>query len=213
MSRINRKKAFLSVVAISFFCLGSIASAQELDFSAICSAIKSNPVMKGPFEQEKTVAATKRTLKSSGDFIISSEGIYWATKKPISSTLVITETRMIQTARNGKKTVSDMTKTPGFAGVFSIIRAVLQGDEEKIKESFSVDFKAEGVKWTADLTPSTETLQKAIEHISITGKGGSDALVTQILVEQTGGDSVLYKLSNTEVSQTLTDEEKAIFLE
>ena len=92
-------KKILSFVFVSLFVSSLFAG----DLQSICAALAKTPNTLGNFTQIKTISSNGRQLKSSGDFIISTEGIMWNTVKPFSSKLVVTEKSMIQVAANGKK--------------------------------------------------------------------------------------------------------------
>lgn len=211
----NLKKYLLGVF-VSIICLVA-ATAENPNFSDICSGIARHKVMAGEFNQEKTVTNVNRTIKSSGNFLFCEKGILWQTQKPIQSSLVVTERKMVQTSRNGKKTETDIRGKEGFAGIFTIIRAVLSGDEETINNNFSTTYNCdEKGTWTLALNPKLDAMKKAIEQINIAGTSkatdnGFDVIISNISVTQVGGDKVAYKFTKMEYRDELTSEDEKIF--
>lgn len=61
--------------------------AQEL-LAQVRQRVQDAPVVRGEFEQLKTVKGFKQPLRSSGDFIVArGKGIVWHVLKPFESTL------------------------------------------------------------------------------------------------------------------------------
>lgn len=179
-------------------------------FSTVCNNIASHKTMKGSFNQEKTVVKAARTIKSSGEFFFCESGILWKTTKPVASSLLITPRKMIQTNRKGETKETDIRSNAAFTGVFTIIRALLGGDEKTIGENFSIDYKEGAANaWDATLKPSLDSMKKAIDTIAVGGK--DDKSIDKISVTQVGGDKVTYTFTNTAYSDSMTDEERAIF--
>ncbi len=169
---------------------------QSLTLQKICSGLAKNPVTTGDFVQIKTINANGRQLKSSGNFIISPYGIMWKTLKPFPSSLVVTESAMIQTAANGKQSVMNGADNQIFQNIASTLRSVFAGDSAELNKHFTVEFGDEGLGegknplqggqnategaiaaggepvWTIILTPKDATIASVMKSLVLSGRGG-----------------------------------------
>ena len=76
------KEGILCAVAV-FLCAGSVFAAQTVDTVI---------TVKGSYRQKNYIAQTKKTIESSGIFVLSrADGIIWYTEKPQKSVTVMTE--------------------------------------------------------------------------------------------------------------------------
>ncbi|MDE5898266.1 MAG: hypothetical protein K2H09_03250, partial [Treponemataceae bacterium] len=96
------------MMGMCLLCLaGAALAAQDAAFDSVCENLAKHPNMTGNFTQVKTISAANRSLKSSGTFIFSLEGIMWKTERPFPSVLAVGLTSVIQTLPDGRQTVMD----------------------------------------------------------------------------------------------------------
>ncbi|MBZ8143313.1 lipoprotein carrier protein LolA, partial [Rubrivivax gelatinosus] len=74
------------------------------------------PVVRGEFEQRKTVKGFRNPLLSRGDFLVARErGVFWHTREPFASTLVLTRERLLARGADGSvSTRLDAREEPGL---------------------------------------------------------------------------------------------------
>ena len=61
-----------------------------------------SPVLKGAFEQRKTVKGFRNPLVSRGDFLVARDrGVVWATREPFASQLIVTRDRLLSKQADG----------------------------------------------------------------------------------------------------------------
>ena len=105
-----------------------IASVNAETFDSVCKNLAKHPNMTGNFSQVKTISAVNRSMKSSGTFIFSLDGIMWKTEKPFPSTMVVGMTSVKQTLANGKETVIDASSNQIFTSISTTLSAMFSGN-------------------------------------------------------------------------------------
>lgn len=202
------KKIILAVISAFFLTV----SANAETFDSVCKNLSGRPNMTGNFSQVKTISAVGRSMKSSGTFIFSLDGIMWKTEKPFPSTMVVGMTSVKQTLANGKETVIDASSNQIFTSISTTLNAMFSGNSEVLQNNFDVDFSFSGSDWKAVLLPKDNMVKKILQSLSISGKAASDyADLNTIVMSEANGDSITYNFTNQKYPKELTTDEKAYF--
>jgi hypothetical protein len=186
-------------------------------FKTTSSRLAEHPVIRGNFEQEKTLSRLNRTLKSSGNFIIAAGlGMVWDTVKPFPSTLTLGKDYIIQSRSGEQKTVLSAQGNETFLRMAEVISAIFSGNSRRLMDNFNI-FYSPGVggivdagadyEWELGLIPKDAALGVFAEKIIMKGS----AAIKSILIYERSGDSVLYILTNHNYPAELNVNEKAIF--
>ena len=181
-------------------------------FKTTCSRLAEHSVVRGNFEQEKTLSKLDRSLKSSGNFIIAAGlGMVWDTVKPFPSTLTLGKDYLIQSRPGGQKTVLSAQGNETFLSMAEVISAVFSGNSQGLLDNFKIYYSGSGshadTAWELGLSPQNNAIGSFAEKIIM--KGG-DAIRSITLYEQSG-DTVRYILSNHSYPAELNVNEKAFF--
>src|SRR5262245_52598561 len=85
------------------------------------------PVLRGEFEQRKTIKGFKNPLVSRGDFIVAkARGVVWRTQQPFASTLVLTRDRLLARQADGSVTNRmDAAQEPGLRAINETLFALI----------------------------------------------------------------------------------------
>lgn len=202
------KKIILAVISAFFLTV----SANAETFDSVCKNLSGRSNMTGNFSQVKTISAVGRSMKSSGTFIFSLDGIMWKTEKPFPSTMVVGMTSVKQTLANGKETVIDASSNQIFTSISTTLNAMFSGNSEVLQNNFDVDFSFSGSDWKAVLLPKDNMVKKILQSLSISGKAASDyADLNTIVMSEANGDSITYNFTNQKYPKELTADEKAYF--
>ena len=216
-------KKLLSAALISLITISGFA----LSLQDVCTGLSKNANTRGDFVQTKTINANGRQLKSSGNFIISKDGIMWKTLKPFPSTLVITENTMIQTAANGKQTVMDGSDNQIFKNISQTLQSVFAGNSEELEALFTVKFtdNKDG-SWKTLLTPKDSTIASVMQSLELAGRdgaglagaagdasaAGSQIVLDSLSLQEASSNSIRYEFSSQKYPKELTADEKAVFV-
>lgn len=199
----------------AFFCffLG-LSLFAEVNFSGICEKLASRPNMTGTFIQEKTITAINRTLKSSGNFVLSQDGIAWNTLKPFPSTLVVGNTFVMQIKPDGSQTVIDASSNQIFSSISSALTAMFSGNFSVLEEAFSIHFTLSSQNWMATLVPKDSAVLAILKSITVSGIANENsAELKQIVMTEPSSDAITYTFTEQRYPKELSDDEKAFFIE
>jgi hypothetical protein len=145
------------------------------------------PLVRGQFEQKKTVSGFNKPLVSKGDFLLArDQGVLWNTRTPFASTLTLTRKSLsARQASGGAAYHLDSTKEPALAAVNELLFALLAGDVGTLQKRFKVEGELVGDKgWKLDLTPTDAGLARVFKSIHLEG----DGYVRQVRLDETRGD-------------------------
>jgi len=188
-------------------------------FKTTCSRLTEHPVVRGSFEQEKTLSRLNRSLTSSGNFIIAAGlGMVWDTVKPFPSTLTLGKDYLIQSRPTGQKTVLSAQGNETFLRMAEVMSAVFSGNSQELLDNFKVYYAGTDAAWELGLTPLNSAIGSFAEKIIMKGgvsSGGGaskDAMaIRSILIYEQNGDIVHYLMSNHSYPAELNNHEKALF--
>ena len=203
------KKILSLLISTLFIC--NVFSA---DLKSVCDGLSKTPITKGDFTQIKTINAKGRTLKSSGKFIISLEGIMWKTLKPFPSNLIVTENTMIQIAADGKKNVMSASDNQIFQNISKTLRSVFAGDSKELENNFKVAFEnKENGLWSVVLTPKDSTIAAVMQTLELSGSStNTQVTLLSLELQETSNNKIRYEFSNQIYPKELTTDEKAFFV-
>ena len=202
------KKIILAVISAFFL----IASVNAETFDSVCKNLAKHPNMTGNFSQIKTISAVNRSMKSSGTFIFSLDGIMWKTEKPFPSTMVVGMTSVKQTLANGKETVIDASSNQIFTSISTTLSAMFSGNADVLQNNFDVDFSFFGSDWKAVLSPKDSMVKKILTSLSIGGNATENSAdLNSIVMAEATGDTITYNFTNQKYPKELTADEKSYF--
>ena len=150
-------------------------------------------VLRGEFEQNKTIKGFKKPLLSRGSFVIArGKGVQWLTAQPFASTLVITPDRLVTINEAGGGQKMDAKQEPGLRAFNETLLGLLGGDVKLLATRFKTEGSAPpGGPWKLSLTPRDAALAALIARIEIEG----DQHVRAILLQEASGDLTRIRFS------------------
>ena len=192
MHRLNFLRTLL---ALSCFWLAGVYAA-ELPPEALIpigKQLDNSAVLRGEFEQTKTIKGFKKPLVSRGGFVIArGKGVQWATTQPFASTLVITADRLVTINEGGGGQKMDTRQEPGLRAFNETLMAVLMGDIKVLAARFKVEGSVQDTRWHLILTPRDASLAALIARIDIEG----DTQVRAIQLHEGAGDTSRLRFFN-----------------
>ncbi|MDR1586717.1 MAG: outer membrane lipoprotein carrier protein LolA [Treponema sp.] len=181
-------------------------------YNALCADLASRPVIKGIFEQTKTIKRLNRSLVSSGNFIIAAElGMVWDTRLPFPSVTAVGKDFIIQSTPRGTRSKLDAGGNETFTSLAATISAIFTGNVQSLKENFENYFLGDGRTWALGLIPREKAVAVFAERIILEGDAAGTALIRSITLHERSGDLIRYVLSGHSFPAGLSDDEKALF--
>ena len=207
MLKILRAVAF---VATAVFAPATF-TAPVADFAGLLhERLKVAPVLKGQFEQTKTLKGFRNPLVSRGEFLVArGQGVWWHTRQPFESTLVVTKTRLFTRNADGSASnLMDAQAEPGLQQVNELIFSLLAADLDALAGKFAVVAQPVGAAgWTLVLTPRDPDIAKFLVRAILSGERD----VQSVRIEEARGDSTQIRFSRQVPSAALAADEAARF--
>jgi hypothetical protein len=200
------------LIATALVALGAhpVQAADSPLIARLRQRLAAPAVLRGQFEQRKTLQGFKNPLVSRGDFLVArGRGVVWRTREPQASTLVVTRDRLVSRQADGSVAMQvEAAKEPGIRAVNEMLFAVMSADLQALAGQFTVDGSAAGTApWKLALQPSNPALRKFIARAELEG----DRFVTTVRLWEGEGDSSVVTLTGHTAAAELTPEEAARF--
>ena len=163
--------------------------------------------VKGSYKQKNYIAKTKKTIESSGTFVLSrAHGIIWYTEKPQKSVTVMTEQKVLQVFPNGKEKVLGNSGNAIFSSVALLTKSLFTQDTAVIEKYLHATQTESGV-WV--YTPKDDTLASVIKKIEL--KNADNGYIGSAVITYGNGDTTEYVLSVSSFNEALTTDATAYF--
>ena len=210
------KKIIIAAMLILFTGITSLCFAQTnkaATLESICEQLASRPNTTGDYTQTKTLQTNGRKLKSTGKYIICSEGILWKTEKPVPSSLILTKDTMIQISANGNKSVMSGRDNQIFSNLSETLSSVFSGDAEALKKNFNCTFTEGGNNsWSLILTPKDSTIAAVMKTLELSGVTKPETSMTCLIMTEASGNTITYEFLNQKYPKELSTDEKQNFV-
>jgi hypothetical protein len=181
----------LLVLALTGFSAAMAAELSTQDLNRIGQKLDTSAVLRGEFEQTKTLKGFKKPLVSRGSFVMArAKGVQWLTSHPFASTLVIDADRMVTLGEGNPGQKMDVRQEPGLRAFNEILMAVLVGDMRVLATRFRVEGSQDASGWSISLVPRDATLLALIDRIDVQG----DQVVRVIQLHEGSGDTSSIRL-------------------
>ena len=200
------------------FALAALALSAAVSFAApdadvarlLHERLKISPVLKGEFEQTKTLKGFRNPLVSRGEFLVArGQGVWWHTRQPFESTLVVTKTRLFTRNADGSAgNLMDGQAEPGLKQVNELVFSLLAADLDALADRFTIVAQPVGANgWTLTLTPRDANVAKVLVRATLAGERDVQA----VRIEEAGGDATQIRFSHQVPSAAPTADEAARF--
>lgn len=196
------------------FCLALGAAALPLraaDTAALLREVRerlaSDPVLRGAFEQRKTVKGFRNPIVSSGEFVVArGRGVVWRTLAPFASTLVVTRDAVI--ARQADGSIArrlSAGEEPAVRAVSETLFGVLAADLSALVQRFEVAGESGREGWRLALLPREAALARWIQRVELEG----DRFLQAVRLQEASGDQTAIRFSRHAGANALLPAEEA----
>ena len=177
---------------------------------AVRARLGHDPVLRGRFEQRKKIAGFKAPLVSRGDFLVLRElGVFWHTREPFESTLVITRDRLVARQADGSVgTRLDSRDEPGLRAINECLFALMSADLSVLAARFVVEGALAGAAgWRLVLQPKDAAMARFVSRITLEG----ERFVRSVALAEAQGDGSVIRFSDQAGAAAPTPQEIARF--
>lgn len=141
-------------------------------------------VLRGHFNQSKTVAGFKRPLLARGDFLLwRGHGVIWHTRSPFDATLILTPRKLVSQQGESVQQM-DTRQEPALHAMNETLLALLASDLDTLQQRFHIDGELHARDWQLQLMPRDTHLAAIIRQIDL----GGDSYVRKVRLSEGNGD-------------------------
>lgn len=197
--------ALVLAAAIAFAAPAPAATDAAL-VAAVQGQIAAPAVLRGEFEQRKTLKGFKNPLVSRGDFlVVAGKGVVWRTRTPFPSSMVVTAERLQSRLADGSLASSiDAQQAPALRTANTILLAAMAGDLSALTGYFELTgTAAAGRPWHLLLLPSDPALARWMARIEIDG----ERFVQDLRLVEAAGDTTDIHFSSQAGASSASAEE------
>jgi hypothetical protein len=204
----NTRRAFCLALAGTALAARAADPATPL-LREVRQRLASDPVLRGSFEQRKTVKGFRHPLVSTGDFVVArARGVVWRTLTPFASTLVVTRDSVIARQADGRiaRRLS-AGEEPAVRAVSETLFGVMAADLSMLAQRFEISGDSGRDGWRLALQPRDTALARWIARLELEG----DRFLTGVRMQEASGDATAIRLARHSVGTALVAEEDAQF--
>lgn len=207
------KRGLRLLAALAFACAACAALAVEAVPAVAVQArqrMTDTPVVRGEFEQRKTIKAFRNPLVSRGSFLVSRErGVIWQTREPFASSLVVTRDRLLSRQADGTVVGRVSARDePGLRAINEMLFALMAADLQALAQRFRIEGELLGTeRWRMVLLPRDAALGQWVSRIELEG----DRFVRGVRLHEALGDVSAIRFSQQATAAALTREEEQRF--
>jgi outer membrane lipoprotein-sorting protein len=183
-------------------------AAQEL-LAQVRQRVQDAPVVRGTFEQLKTVKGFKQPLRSSGDFVVArGRGIVWHVLRPYESLLVVKPDSLQSRGSDGKVTMQMRAQDePVLRTVNAMLFAVMSANLAELTQHFEVTGQVAAKGWSLHLVPRDPTLAQWLAAVDLQG----NQFVQEVKLQEARGDSSVIRITAPVAENALRPQDAAQF--
>ena len=206
-------------LAVVVFCAALMASnggalraaeAPPAVLAQVRQRLADAPVLRGEFEQRKTLKGFKNPLLSRGDFLVARDrGVVWRTREPFASALIVTRDRLLSRQADGSVgTQVNASSEPGIRAINEMLFALMAADLPTLSQRFRIEGQLQGKDaWHLTLVPRDAALAQWLTRIELDG----DRFVRSVRLTEGQGDSSVILLGAQATANALAPEDAARF--
>lgn len=166
-------------------------------------------VLRGAFEQRKTVKGFRNPLVSRGEFVVARQrGVLWRTLEPFASSLVVTRDRVL--ARQADGSVAHRLQAdeePAVRAISETLFALMAADLPLLAQRFQIGGELGKDGWRLSLLPRDAALARWLQRVELEG----DRFLRHVRLQEASGDQTQIRLSRHAGAAALTADEEAQF--
>ena len=200
----------LALAVAAFAAVPSSAAPTDDALKLVHERLKIAPVLKGEFEQTKTLKGFRNALVSKGEFLVArGQGVWWHTREPFETTLVVTKTRLFTRNPDGSTSnLADAQAEPGVRQVNELVFSLLAADLDALADKFTITAQPVGAAgWSLVLVPRDANVAKFLARATLAGERD----VQSVRIEEARGDTTQIRFSRQVPAAALAADEAARF--
>jgi hypothetical protein len=207
-SEMNAWRMFLSLLPLLGVVLW-LADAQAASSGEGFAPLKKGQILRGRFEQFRTLKGFGAPLKSAGSFTLAVErGLIWRTETPFAMMTTMTGNGLIQRSEGGGTVQLPAERVPFMTQLYNMLGGALGGDWGAMGTTFAMTRKDTKNGWQVTFTPlQQDSSGLPLQSIVVSGRQNVD----DVVMAKPNGDQDRIVFTQPRItSEDLTAEEGAL---
>ena len=186
-----------------------LADAQATPADKGFAPLKKGQVLRGRFEQFRTLKGFGAPLKSAGSFTLAVErGLIWRTETPFAMMTIMTGNGLMQRSEGGGITRLPAARVPFMTQLYNMLGGALGGDWGAMATTFAMTRQDSKNGWQLTLTPlQQDSSGMPLQSIVVSGRQNVDDVV---MAKPNGDQDRIVFAQQRITSEDLTGEEVAL---
>jgi len=183
-----------------------IADGAARDLSALLAGMRSTSGVVAQFTETKELALLSSPLEATGTIYFVPPGrLVRVVTSPGRSRLVVDGDKVRFEDETGRKSL-DLSASPMARQMIDSFVVLFNGDEKRLKELYTTEFKADGDAWHLHLLPRSAPLDRMVASFDLTGSG---ARIDRMESVEPDGDRTVTRFGDTDSQHEFSDRELA----
>lgn len=185
VATIRLNKTLLTAAFTMTLLFAAASHADALTIEQLMQTLANTKPEHATFTEKKYIALLDKPVESSGELYFSApDHLEKRTLQPQPESLIVDGNKIL--IERGSQTYYFTTQNlPELGVLINSIRGTLAGNLSALERSFQLSLKGNIDKWTLQLIPTNEKMQKLLQHIQIVG---INSQIHSIEVSQVDGD-------------------------
>lgn len=185
------------------------ADAAQALLAQVRQRVQDAPVVRGQFNQRKTVQGFKQPLQSSGDFVVArGKGIAWLVRQPFASSLIVKPDSLLSRGADGSVAMQMKAQDePVLRTINAMLFAVMAADLAQLGQYFEVSGQVQGSSWKLHLVPRDAMLAQWLQSVDLSGQ----QFVQEVQLQEARGDRSQIFIKNPVATQSLQAQDASLF--
>lgn len=168
-----------------------------------------DPVLRGTFEQRKSVKGFRNPLLSRGDFVVArGRGVLWRTREPFATTLVVMQGGVVSLNAEGAVARRlSASEEPGVRAISETLFALMSADLAVLAQRFQIEGELSAGSWRLQLLPRDPVLSRWLQRVELEG----DRFLRGVRLLESSGDQTQIRLAGHAGAAALTPQEEKQF--
>jgi hypothetical protein len=198
-------RVFLGLLAL----LGAMTWFADAEAGDGFAPLQKGQVLRGRFEQFRTLKGFGAPLKSAGSFTLAVDrGLIWRTETPFAMMTIMTPSGLVQRSEGGGETRLPAAQVPFMSQLYNMLGGALGGDWGAMSTTFAMARKDTKAGWHVTFTPlQPDSSGMPLQSIAVTGRQNVD----DVVMAKPNGDQDRIVFSQQRITQEdLTSGEAAL---
>lgn len=178
-------------LVVVLLALAAPAGAAEWSVDALGAALRQDPSARVAFTEERHISYLKVPLVSRGVLQFKDDVLRKTVTSPTNETFEIRQHEVVHIGPGDETTRIALVGQPVLQSLAVILRSILTGNLEPVRNQFDMSLSGNSAHWDLDLSPRTNELRHHLDRVALSGTRGR---LDEIVVAERNGDRTVISI-------------------